>query len=56
MSEVESHTQFKGSPVKRAKWRGLVRNVAAVALSASDDSIAETDLEHTMNHNERLVT
>ena len=29
LSEEEFREQFKGSPVKRAKWRGLVRNVAA---------------------------
>jgi len=39
LSENEFREQFKGSPVKRAKWRGLMRNVAT-ALSASDDSVA----------------
>ena len=29
LTEEEFREQFKGSPVKRAKWRGLMRNVAA---------------------------
>jgi epoxyqueuosine reductase len=29
MSEEEFRVAFKGSPVKRAKWRGLMRNVAS---------------------------
>ncbi len=53
LSEEQFREQFRRSPVKRAKWRGLLRNVAA-ALSALDDSIAETDSEYAMNHNERL--
>lgn len=36
MTEEEFRKQFKGSPVKRAKWWGLMRNVAA-ALSSFDD-------------------
>ena len=40
MSEEEFREKFKGSPVKRAKWRGLMRNVAA-ALASSDDFVAE---------------
>lgn len=30
MTEEEFREKFKGSPVKRAKWRGLLRNVQAV--------------------------
>ena len=37
LSEEEFREQFKGSPVKRAKWRGLMRNVAA-ALWRRDNS------------------
>lgn len=37
LTEEEFREQFKGSAVKRAKWRGLLRNVA-IALTASDDS------------------
>jgi epoxyqueuosine reductase len=29
LTEEEFRVAFKGSPVKRAKWRGLKRNVAA---------------------------
>jgi epoxyqueuosine reductase len=34
MDEVEFRTTFRGSPVKRTKWRGLVRN-ACIALGNS---------------------
>ncbi len=36
MTEEDFREKFKKSPVKGAKWRGLMRNVAA-ALSSSDD-------------------
>jgi epoxyqueuosine reductase len=52
LTEEEFREQFRRSPVRRAEWRGVVRNVAA-ALSARNDSMAEVDLEHAMNHNER---
>ncbi|MGB7283118.1 MAG: hypothetical protein WBE13_12715 [Candidatus Acidiferrum sp.] len=34
MTEAEFRTFFRGSPVKRTKWRGLVRN-ACIALGNS---------------------
>jgi epoxyqueuosine reductase len=40
MTEEEFRVAFKGSPVKRAKWRGLMRNVEA-AVSASVDPVTE---------------
>jgi len=43
MGEEEFRVKFKGSPVKRAKRRGLLRNVA-VALANSDDPAAEQAL------------
>jgi epoxyqueuosine reductase QueG len=33
LTEEEFRRQFKGSPVKRAKWRGLIRNVAAALVT-----------------------
>jgi len=36
LAEDEFRERFRQSPVKRAKWRGLLRNVAT-ALAASDD-------------------
>ncbi|HZP84301.1 MAG TPA: 4Fe-4S double cluster binding domain-containing protein, partial [Chthonomonadaceae bacterium] len=54
MTQEQFRQQFKGSPVKRAKWRGLLRNVAA-ALSASDDPAAEAALIETLSHEEPLV-
>lgn len=49
LSEEEFREKFKGSPVKRAKRRGLLRNVA-VALAASDDPEAERALEQAATH------
>ena len=49
MSQAESSAAFKGSPMKRAKRRGLARN-AAVALgnvgTAQDVPALEAALEH----------
>jgi epoxyqueuosine reductase len=44
LTQEEFSAKFKGSPVKRAKRRGLLRNVA-VALSAPDDPDTERVLE-----------
>jgi epoxyqueuosine reductase len=38
MSEAEFREAFRGSPVKRAKWRGLVRN-ACIALGNAGSSL-----------------
>ena len=54
MTQEEFREKFKGSPVKRAKWRGLLRNVAA-AISSSDDPAAEAALIDALNHEEPLV-
>ena len=54
MTEEEFRENFKGSPVKRAKWRGLLRNVAA-GLSSSDDPEVEASLEMALEHPEELV-
>jgi epoxyqueuosine reductase len=54
MTEEEFREQFKGSPVKRAKRRGLLRNVAA-ALSTREDAEAIAALEQAHNDPEPLV-
>src|SRR5213082_3020643 len=55
MDEEEFREKFKGSPVKRAKRRGLLRNIAT-ALAGSGDPDAECALEHaTANDPELLV-
>ena len=54
MTEDEFRVQFKGSPVKRTKWRGLLRNVAA-ALAGSDDPKAKEALTLALDHPEPLV-
>lgn len=50
----EFRANFKGSPVKRAKRRGLLRN-ATVSLCARDDAEAIVALEHALNDPEPLV-
>jgi len=54
MTEEEFREKFNKSPVKRAKWRGLLRNVAA-GLSSSDDPAAEAALVSALDHPEELV-
>lgn len=55
LTEDEFTAQFKSNPVKRAKRRGLLRNVA-VALASSDDPEAERALEQVVaNDIEPLV-
>jgi epoxyqueuosine reductase len=49
MAEKEFREKFKGSPVKRAKRRGPLRNVV-VALAVSDDVEPEPALEHAVRH------
>jgi epoxyqueuosine reductase len=49
LSEAEFREMFRGSPVKRAKWRGLVRN-ACVALGNAQPSAssAATQIRETL--------
>src|SRR5580692_10837175 len=54
MTDDDFRQKFKGSPVKRAKRRGLLRNAAA-ALSSRDDAEAIAALEHALNDPEELV-
>ena len=54
MNDEEFRAAFKGSPVKRAKRRGLLRNAAAT-LSTRDDAEAINALEHAANDPEPLV-
>ena len=54
LTDEDFREKFKGSPVKRAKRRGLLRN-AATALAARDDEEAIGALEHALNDPEELV-
>ena len=54
MTEEEFREEFRGGPVKRAKWRGPVRNVAA-ALSSSVDPVAKAALVKALDHPEGVV-
>src|SRR5436190_95619 len=54
MTKQEFRERFSGSPVRRAKLRGLMRNVAA-ALSNSDDPTAKVTLVGALDHAEQLV-
>jgi len=44
MSEEEYRQVFKGSPIKRAKWRGLTRNVC---IALGNSSIRKGTTEHS---------
>jgi epoxyqueuosine reductase len=54
MSREEFGRRFRGSPVKRAKYAGFLRNVA-VALGNSGDPGAIPALEKALAHEEPLV-
>jgi len=54
LTDEEFREKFKGSPVKRAKRRGLLRNAAA-ALSSRDDEEAIAALTHALNDPETIV-
>jgi epoxyqueuosine reductase len=54
MTRDEFNARFKGSPVKRAKHVGFLRNVA-VALGNSNDPAAIPILERSLDHLEPLV-
>ena len=54
LTDEEFRQKFKGSPVKRAKRRGLLRN-AAYALCNRDDEEAIAALKHALNDPEALV-
>jgi epoxyqueuosine reductase len=54
MSEEEFRTRFRGSPIKRTKRRGLLRNVC-VALGNSGDIRAVPALCEALQHEEPLV-
>lgn len=54
MTEEEFREKFRKSPVKRAKWGGLLRNVAAT-LAVPDDPAAEAALTSALEHQEELV-
>ncbi|MBV8880682.1 MAG: tRNA epoxyqueuosine(34) reductase QueG [Planctomycetaceae bacterium] len=54
LSRDDFNRRFKGSPVKRAKHSGFLRNVA-VALGNSNDPAAIPSLERALEHEEPLV-
>jgi epoxyqueuosine reductase len=54
MDETEFRSAFKGSPMKRAKRRGLARNAAVVLGNIGDARDAEL-LRQTLKHDEPLV-
>src|SRR5262249_43185490 len=54
LTEEEFRKKLKGSPIKRTKRRGLLRNAAA-ALCTQDDKEAIAALEHALTDPEPLV-
>jgi len=55
LTEEEFRQKFRGSPIKRAKRSGLLRN-AVVALSARHDDEAMEALNHALNDADDLVS
>src|SRR5439155_25790138 len=54
MTEEEFQQKFRRSPVKRAKWRGLMRNVAAAPSASGQSDVLDTfghaaELQQTHN-------
>ena len=54
MDEETFRQKFKGSPIKRAKRRGLLRSAVA-SLCLRDDADAIAALKHAQNDPEELV-
>ncbi|HEY0752917.1 MAG TPA: tRNA epoxyqueuosine(34) reductase QueG [Ktedonobacteraceae bacterium] len=54
LTEAEFRERFRGSPIKRTKRRGLLRNVC-VALGNSGDRAAVPALGEALRHEEALV-
>jgi epoxyqueuosine reductase len=54
LTEEEFRERFRGSPIKRTKRRGLLRNVC-VALGNSGDRTAVPALVEALHHEESLV-
>jgi len=54
ISTQEFNQRFKGSPIKRAKRRGYLRNVA-VALGNTGDMLALPVLQNALNDEEPMV-
>ena len=54
LTEDEFRAQFKGSPVKRTKRRGLLRNAIAALCGRQDEETLHT-LKHALNDPEELV-
>ncbi|MFN8496521.1 MAG: tRNA epoxyqueuosine(34) reductase QueG [Anaerolineae bacterium] len=54
LTEAEFREQFRGSPVRRARWAGLRRNVC-VALGNSGDAAAIPALREALNGESALV-
>jgi epoxyqueuosine reductase len=54
LTEAEFRERFRGSPIKRTKRRGLLRNVC-VALGNSGDRAAVSALCEALHHEESLV-
>jgi epoxyqueuosine reductase len=54
LSEEEFRREYKGSPVKRAKRRGLVRNAVA-ALSSAGDDISASVISNALDDPDPLI-
>ena len=55
ISTQEFNQRFRGSPIKRAKRRGYLRNVAVALGNSGDNVIALPVLKNALNHEEPMV-
>ena len=54
LSPEEFQTRYRGSPIKRAKWRGFLRNVV-VAMGNSGDPEMIPELENLLQHDDPMI-
>ena len=54
LSPEDFRKQYRGSPIKRSKWRGFIRNVA-VAMGNSGDPEMVPDLEYLLDSEDSMI-
>ena len=54
LTPEEFRKQYRGSPIKRAKWRGFIRNVA-VAMGNSGDPEMVPELEYLLDSEDSMI-
>ena len=54
LTREDFRKQYRGSPIKRAKWRGFIRNVA-VAMGNSGDPAMVPELEYLLDNEDSMI-